>query len=100
MSARPFIGAMRHRLTLEAPVDTPDGFGGTERSFVTLGTVTAQVRTYGETNPRFVVLMRPRSQLSVEMRFRFRKRLLQIVSIDRFDRRSSFLRVTCQELKP
>ena len=37
MSARPFIGAMRHRLTLEAPIDTPDGFGGTERSFVTLG---------------------------------------------------------------
>jgi head-tail adaptor len=97
MSARPFIGAMRHRLQLEAPIDTPDGFGGTERSFVSRGTVTAQLRSYAGTSHRFVVLMRPRSQLSVEMRFRYRKRILQIVSIDRFDRLSSFLRVTCEE---
>jgi head-tail adaptor len=97
MSARPFIGAMRHRLDLEAPVETPDGFGGTERSFVSLGCVTAQLRSYAGT--RFVVLMRPRSQLSVEMRFRYRKRVLQIVSIDRFDRLSSFLRVTCDEVR-
>ena len=59
----------------------------------------AQLRSYAASTNRHVVLMRPHSALSVEMRFRYRKRILQIVSIERFDRLSSFLRVTCEEMR-
>jgi SPP1 family predicted phage head-tail adaptor len=36
-------GALRRRLTLEAPVETPDGSGGVIRSFAALGSVWADV---------------------------------------------------------
>lgn len=36
-------GELRHRLTLEAPVETPDGAGGVTRSFATVATLWAAV---------------------------------------------------------
>ena len=43
--ARPFIAARRLRLTLEEPVETPDGLGGTSRSFA------ARVSLWGRLEP-------------------------------------------------
>jgi head-tail adaptor len=97
MSARPFIGAMRYRMQIESPVATPDGFAGTQCSYNTLGTIYAQLRTYP--NNRYAVLTRYRSDLTTEMRLRYNQRLFQVLSIDRIDRYTSFVRVTCEELR-
>lgn len=52
MTARPDIGAMRHRVTLEAAVDTPGAGGVAARSWITLGQVWAQI-TPGNAGIRF-----------------------------------------------
>jgi SPP1 family predicted phage head-tail adaptor len=36
-------GALRHRLTLQAPVETPDGAGGVARNYATVATLWAAV---------------------------------------------------------
>lgn len=97
MSARPFIGAMRYRVQIELPVDTPDGFGGFVRSYTSPGTVAAQLRTYADNRCAF--LMRYRPDLSTEMRLRYNQRLFQVRSFERIDRYTSFVRVVCDELR-
>lgn len=37
------VGAMRRRLVLEAPVETPDGLGGATQAFATVAALWAQV---------------------------------------------------------
>jgi SPP1 family predicted phage head-tail adaptor len=41
------IGALRRRLVLEAPVATPDGLGGTTKSFQTVAALWAQLEWLG-----------------------------------------------------
>jgi head-tail adaptor len=98
MNARPFIGAMRYRMRIELPVDTPDGFGGSTRSYVAGATVAAQLRSYP--NNHHVVLMRRRADVTPEVRLRYRRRLFQVVSVDRIDRYTTFVQVSCEELRP
>ena len=107
---RPFIGPMRDVLTLEAPQDVPDGLGGVTRSFVARATIHAQVRVLGSSArskagqpqvvARLAVLMRQRADLTTDMRLRRGERLYRIVGIERMDRLSFFVRVTCEEIMP
>ena len=107
---RPFIGPMRDVLTLEAPQDVPDGLGGVMRSFVPRATIHAQVRPLGGSTrrkagqpqavARVAVLMRQRPDLTSDMRLRRGERVYSITSIERIDRLSFFVRVTCEEIEP
>lgn len=47
MNALPLIGALRHRVTLEAPVDAPDGAGGYTRSFTPIANLWARITPSG-----------------------------------------------------
>ena len=107
---RPFIGPMRDVLSLEAPQDVPDDMGGVTRSFVPRATIHAQVRVLGSASrrkagqlqvvARVAVLMRERRDLSTDMRLRRGERLYRIIGIERIDRLSFFVRVTCEEIEP
>jgi SPP1 family predicted phage head-tail adaptor len=110
MSARPFLGQMRHRLVLEAPVDVPDGAGGVTRSYQPVATLHAQIRTlraFGRERggqPQGVVthqiLFRKRADLSADMRLRKGTRVFTLIAIEDFDDLSNFVRAQCEELSP
>ncbi len=53
MSARVLIGSLRRRVTIEAPLDVPDEFGGFARSFAPLAQVWAKIETLS-TSDQFV----------------------------------------------
>jgi SPP1 family predicted phage head-tail adaptor len=87
----PPIGLLRHRVTLEAPVETPDGAGGVARSWQTLGemwaaiepvatgaTVIADRRTARLTHR---IVVRKRGDLSLDHRFRLGTRVFTLRSL-------------------
>ncbi len=79
MASRNPIGAMRRRLSIEAPSETADGAGGVIRSFVTVASVWAQVTFEGgsersragrpEQAGTYLVILRWRAGLDAGMRF-------------------------------
>lgn len=108
MSAYPQIGALRHRVTLEAPIDTPDDAGGFSRSFTTVADLWARITPGGaredfveqraEQATSHVVTIRWRSDVTKDMRFVFRGRKLRIQSAVDPDERRRFLICQCEEI--
>ncbi|MCX7900044.1 MAG: phage head closure protein [Methylocystis sp.] len=102
------IGALRHRVTLEAPSDTPDGVGGFTRSYAAVTPLWARIepvaaqenflaqRQEQETTHR--VTIRWRAGVTRSMRFDHRGRKLLIRSVVDPDERRRFLVCRCEEI--
>ncbi len=107
MSPLPTIGALRHSVTIEAPVDTADELGGFLRGFTPLARVWAQIEALGASEQfieqrseqirRYAVTIRWREGLESQMRFDFRGRKLLIRSIEDGDEGRRFLKCLCEE---
>ncbi len=108
MSSPPAIGALRQRVTLEAPVDTPDGAGGFARSYAPVAQVWARiaptsaredfVEQRAEQSISHLVTIRWRDDVASAMRFSFRGRKLLIRSVFDPDERRRFLICQCEEI--
>lgn len=108
MSVFPRIGALRHRVTLEAPIDTPDGAGGFARSFAPVADLWARVAPGGaredfieqraEQATNHSVTIRWREDVAKDMRFVHRGRKLRIQSVVDPDERRRFLVCQCEEI--
>lgn len=102
------IGALRHRLRLEAPVDADDGAGGFSRSYRTVNSIWAQVSATSasqqfseqkfEQASSYQVVIRWRADIAAGMRFVFRDRLLLIQTFSDPDGRRRFLTCACEEI--
>ncbi len=107
MSRAP-IGALRHRLRLEAPVDADDGAGGFSRSYRSVNSIWAQVsaisanqqfneQRFEQTN-NYQIVIRWRADVVAGMRFVFRDRLFLIQASSDPDGRRRFLTCACEEI--
>ncbi len=108
MSVATLIGAMRQRVTLEAPVDAPDGAGGFTRTHATLASLWARIEPV-EAHDDFIeqrqeqqtthrVTIRWRSDVAQPMRFDFHGRKLLVLSAVDPDERRRFLVCRCEEI--
>jgi len=106
----PPLGAMRHRLTIESPKDSADGFGGFIRSFEARAIVFAAMEhvkmqqyadAFGE-RVEITHLMRLRSSADVAAGWRLRKgaRRFDIIAVLPDDQASGFILCHCRELAP
>lgn len=108
MSARPTIGAMRQRVTLETPTDAQDDVGSFTRLYAPLARLWAQIETPSaaeqfieqrlEQSRKVVVTIRWRADVQSQMRFDFRGRKLVIRGVEDIDEKRRFLRCLCEEL--
>jgi SPP1 family predicted phage head-tail adaptor len=108
MSARASIGALRRRVTLEAPVDTYDDLGGFKRDFAPLTQLWARIETQSDGQNfaeqrleqllRHAVTIRWRSDVSSGMRFDLRGRKLVIKGVTELDERRRLLLCQCEEI--
>lgn len=108
MNTRPSIGALRHRVTLEAPVDVADDIGGLTRTFAPIAQLWAHIET-SEAGEQFVaarleqmrrsqVTIRWRSDVVNGMRFDLRGRKLLIRGVVDVDERRRLLICHCEEI--
>lgn len=110
MKGAPEIGELRLRLTLEQPIDAPDGAGGATRSYAPLARVWAQVsptRAEGrfvaerqEQATTHMVRIRWRGDVTSQMRFALGARRLLILAVHDADERRRFLICHCEEIAP
>lgn len=108
MNALSLIGELRHRVTLEVPVDAPDGAGGFARSFTPIANLWARIAPSGaredfveqraEQAVSYVVTIRWRDDVTKDMRFVHRGRKLRIQSAIDPDERRRFLVCQCEEI--
>lgn len=107
----PVIGSLRRRLTLEAPVETPDGAGGVARTWTTVVDLWAAVEATGadserdradrrELAGRYRVTMRWRDGVDGALRLRDGERILRIVGAADPDGGKRHLVVTVEEVTP
>ena len=107
MTRRPRLGEMRERVTLQAPVRTPDGAGGADIAWDAGATVWAKVearggdeRAAGErlaARARLRVTIRYRAGVTAEMRLLWNGRALGITGLRDPDGRKRFLVLDCEE---
>lgn len=101
-------GRLRHRLTLEAPVETPDGAGGVLRTYAAAATVWAEIapvaargavaaHARGATVTHRIVI---REGPDVTTRHRFRKggRIFEIIALR--EREGRLLEIDAEERRP
>ena len=103
-------GALSARLTLEQPVETPDGQGGVERGFSALATlwaliepVVARADEAAGTLPVTVthrIWLRRRGDLAGGMRLRKGARLFAIRTFRDPDETGRYTLCDCEEIKP
>ena len=104
------IGAMRHRVVLEAPTRTADGGGGASVAWTTVAELWAAVEpatgTEGVLGEGIAgrisheVALRYRSDIEPTMRFRLGARVLEIRAVLDVDERRRMLRCLCREELP
>lgn len=105
---RPTVGALRQRVTIESPVDTPDGAGGFTRSFATLAQVWAKIEATSardqfveqrsEQSTTHIVTIRWRGDVRSQMRLLHRGRKLLIESVVDREEQRRFLICICEEI--
>lgn len=103
----PRIGALRHRVVLEAETRIPDGGGGAVLGWSPVAEVWAAIESLtGNENivaesvrahVSHIVLIRCRSGVSPAMRFRFGSRVFDITAVLDIDERRRFLACACRE---
>ncbi len=84
-------GALNRRLTLEAPVETPDGAGGVTRSYAAVATLWAQIEPVAArpavvadargANITHRIALRFNADITLRHRFRDGTRVFQIVTL-------------------
>jgi SPP1 family predicted phage head-tail adaptor len=100
------IGAMSRRLTLEAPVETPDGAGGVTRSYAAIATLWASIEPIaargdvvaadaGATVTHRISIRRS-PDITIRHRFRDGPRMFRIVSMRERDQ-GRFLEIHAEE---
>ena len=101
------IGALRHRLTLEQSVPTPDGGGGNTKSWVTVAEVWGALEPLSGIERveaarltgrhMYEVRVRYRADVELAMRFTLGARILNILSVEDVGARGRWLRILCEE---
>ncbi len=104
------LGAMRARLVLEAPSETPDGAGGVTRTFVArsalwarIEPLSAQERLVADSAGQVLthrITLRWRAGLDAAMRWRSGARLFAIRTVMDPDERRRTLVCLCEEIRP
>ncbi len=104
------IGKFHHRLTLQAPDETPDGTGGVTRTWNSLGDVWAAIepvsandvvaadRRLGKITHR--VTIRRRSEITLAHRFVLGQRTFVILAVRDADEHGRFLECLVEEERP
>ena len=110
MSAASTIGALRQRVTIETPIDAPDGAAGFTRRYAPLANVWARIEAVSgqdrfveqrqEQAITHVAQIRWRSDVTSQMRLVFGARKLLIQSVYDTDGRRRFLICRCEEISP
>jgi SPP1 family predicted phage head-tail adaptor len=101
-------GLLRHRLTLEAPVESSDGAGGVARSYSTVATLWAEVTPVSAAHALEAERLGARITHRIGIRFsddittrhRFLEgsRIFRIVSLRDRDGRKRFLQIEAEEI--
>jgi SPP1 family predicted phage head-tail adaptor len=104
------VGRLRHRLTLEAPVEMADGAGGVARTWSALGQVWAAIEPVGANEAVVAdkrigalthrVTLRHRSDLTLNHRFRLGMRVFFIRALRDPDEQGRFLECLVAEERP
>jgi SPP1 family predicted phage head-tail adaptor len=104
------IGAMRQRVSLQSPVETPDDIGGVIRSFSTVATVFGALgATGGEELPTderkgqrlaFRLTIRWRGDVKAEWRALVGARIFDVKTASDLDGRQRFLILSLEEVTP
>lgn len=105
-------GRLRHRVTIQQPVLSPDGLGGGSKTWSNVATVWADVTT-SEGNVginletvvsdqtrslnMYRVKMRYRAGVGTNMRLLHRGRVLEILSVANIDERNKEMTLLCRE---
>lgn len=101
------VGALRHRLTIEAASDAPDGAGGAVRSWVPVGDVFGAIaprrrredvvdgRAVGLVTHRITI--RWRADVNGDTRFVADGRFYRVLSVEDADPKRRFLECWCEE---
>ena len=107
MSPAFHIGALRHRLILEAPERTDDNGGGVTQTWSEIATLWASIKPLGglelfekdRLTGRLTheIRIRYRTGVRPEMRFRQTGRVFQILAAIDLDERRRWLRCLCEE---
>ncbi|WP_439573053.1 phage head closure protein [Phreatobacter sp.] len=103
-------GVLRHRLLLEGPVETPDGSGGTVRSFAGEASLWGLIQPLGGTEARqqdrlaqrltHRILLRRREGLTAAHRLRRGTRLFDIRAVLEDVPKRGYLTCHCEETSP
>jgi SPP1 family predicted phage head-tail adaptor len=100
-------GKLRHRLVLEAPVETDDGAGGVLRSYENLATVWAAIEPLGLAEQIAAeslgarrthrIIIRTGFDLTLRHRFKLGARIFRIAAIRDPDESGRFREITAEE---
>jgi SPP1 family predicted phage head-tail adaptor len=104
---RSAIGRLRHRLTLETAIRTPDGGGGAAETWATVGQVWGQIRPTGGSESFDADAIAGRISHEITLRYRadvvpamslvFGSRRFEIMAIIGIDERRQWLKCLCME---
>jgi len=104
------IGKLRHRLTLEAPDDEPDGMGGVVRLWTPLGAVWAAIEPVAASDAVVAdkrvgalthrIVLRHRDDLTLNHRFRLGSRIFVLRALRDRDEDGRFLECLVAEERP
>lgn len=107
---RAVAGALRHRLTIETPVDVDDGAGGVTRNYAAIDEVWASIETIAanaawsdnRTGARLThrIQLRWRADIDTGMRFLFGARIFWVRSVADADAHRRRLSVMVEEQSP
>lgn len=100
-------GSLRHAVTIERPVDTPDGQGGSTRTWTPVLDTWASLEPFGERDQQFYgqiyqrashnVVMRHTANVSRGDRILVGDRTLDIETLQDVNERGEELRLICSE---
>ncbi len=101
------IGNLRHRLTIEAPGETPDGIGGVTRTWTALAIVWGEIEPLAAGDAMLAgkrigllthrIHVRHRADLTIAHRFRLGSRVYVIRAVRDAEARGRFLECLCAE---
>lgn len=101
------IGRLRHRLTIEQPVTTPDGAGGNTETWIVVADVWGRVEPLsgserveaGRLSGRHLhdITIRYRADIERNMRIRLGTRIFHILTLEDIGGRGRWLRMLAEE---